>query len=223
MALIAERWGLIPELRSFTAAEKPVWGTCAGLIFLADRATGVLPTRPRVFAVPARRNADCPLVNHEDAAGSPDSHQDVFAVTQWPDLSRGISSGCTPSNHMASVLQARRRAGRRCWAAWTAGCSATSSALRSTPSKRTFPCHRHYERAVAAATGLRRGSASRRRTRPCSSGRRASWRPARTSKCCQVLLRCGTADLPCPCVAAPFSSDLYTTKPAVSAVHGCRS
>jgi len=43
MALVAERWGLIPELRSFTAAEKPVWGTCAGLIFLANRATGKLP------------------------------------------------------------------------------------------------------------------------------------------------------------------------------------
>jgi glutamine amidotransferase PdxT len=40
MALVAERWGLIPELQSFTAAEKPVWGTCAGLIFLANRATG---------------------------------------------------------------------------------------------------------------------------------------------------------------------------------------
>ena len=42
MALIAERWGLIPELRSFTGAQKPVWGTCAGLIFLANRATGAL-------------------------------------------------------------------------------------------------------------------------------------------------------------------------------------
>lgn len=40
MGLIAERWGLIPELRAFTAAGKPVWGTCAGLIFLADRAIG---------------------------------------------------------------------------------------------------------------------------------------------------------------------------------------
>ena len=40
MALVAERWGLIPELRAFKGAGKPVWGTCAGLIFLADRATG---------------------------------------------------------------------------------------------------------------------------------------------------------------------------------------
>ncbi len=42
MANIAERWGLIPDLRSFCAAAKPVWGTCAGLIFLADRATGAI-------------------------------------------------------------------------------------------------------------------------------------------------------------------------------------
>ena len=46
MALVAERWGLIPELRSFSAAEKPVWGTCAGLIFLANRATGKLSAQP---------------------------------------------------------------------------------------------------------------------------------------------------------------------------------
>jgi 5'-phosphate synthase pdxT subunit len=41
MALIAERWGLIPELRSFAKEGRPIWGTCAGLIFLADRASGV--------------------------------------------------------------------------------------------------------------------------------------------------------------------------------------
>ena len=40
MALIAERWGLIPELRSYAKGGHPIWGTCAGLIFLADRASG---------------------------------------------------------------------------------------------------------------------------------------------------------------------------------------
>lgn len=40
MANVAERWGLIPDLRSFCAEARPVWGTCAGMIFLADRATG---------------------------------------------------------------------------------------------------------------------------------------------------------------------------------------
>lgn len=40
MALVAERWGLIPELKQFAAENRPIWGTCAGLIFLANRATG---------------------------------------------------------------------------------------------------------------------------------------------------------------------------------------
>ena len=40
MALVAERWGLIPELKNFSARHRPVWGTCAGAIFLADKATG---------------------------------------------------------------------------------------------------------------------------------------------------------------------------------------
>ena len=45
MALVAERWGLIPELRAFAASGKPIWGTCAGLIFLAERAEGKQLTR----------------------------------------------------------------------------------------------------------------------------------------------------------------------------------
>lgn len=40
MANIAQRWGLIPELKSFAELGRPIWGTCAGLIFLADRASG---------------------------------------------------------------------------------------------------------------------------------------------------------------------------------------
>jgi 5'-phosphate synthase pdxT subunit len=40
MALVAERWGLIPELQSFAKGGKPIWGTCAGMIFLAERAEG---------------------------------------------------------------------------------------------------------------------------------------------------------------------------------------
>jgi putative intracellular protease/amidase len=40
MALVAERWGLIPELQAFAQQAKPIWGTCAGMIFLAERAEG---------------------------------------------------------------------------------------------------------------------------------------------------------------------------------------
>jgi 5'-phosphate synthase pdxT subunit len=40
MAHIAEHWGLIPELQAFAKAGRPIWGTCAGMIFLAERAEG---------------------------------------------------------------------------------------------------------------------------------------------------------------------------------------
>ena len=40
MALICEREGLVPELRAFAAEGRPVWGTCAGMIFLASGARG---------------------------------------------------------------------------------------------------------------------------------------------------------------------------------------
>ncbi|EPS70278.1 hypothetical protein M569_04481, partial [Genlisea aurea] len=40
MAKLAEYHNLFPALRDFVRTGKPVWGTCAGLIFLADRATG---------------------------------------------------------------------------------------------------------------------------------------------------------------------------------------
>ncbi|KAG9146505.1 hypothetical protein Leryth_011781 [Lithospermum erythrorhizon] len=40
MAKLAEYHNLFPALREFVKTGKPVWGTCAGLIFLANRATG---------------------------------------------------------------------------------------------------------------------------------------------------------------------------------------
>lgn len=40
MALIAERWGLVQPLKTWVAAGKPTWGTCAGMILLSDKATG---------------------------------------------------------------------------------------------------------------------------------------------------------------------------------------
>ena len=40
MALVAERWGLVDPLKALAASGRPVWGTCAGLIFLAARAVG---------------------------------------------------------------------------------------------------------------------------------------------------------------------------------------
>ncbi|KAL5732244.1 pyridoxal 5'-phosphate synthase (glutamine hydrolyzing) [Ranunculus cassubicifolius] len=40
MAKLAEYHNLFPALREFVKMGKPVWGTCAGLIFLADKAVG---------------------------------------------------------------------------------------------------------------------------------------------------------------------------------------
>jgi len=51
MALVAERWGLIPELKQFSAQHRPVWGTCAGAIFLADKATGIEKRTPHIAAL----------------------------------------------------------------------------------------------------------------------------------------------------------------------------
>jgi 5'-phosphate synthase pdxT subunit len=40
MGLVAERWGLVEPLRAWVREDKPTWGTCAGMILLADQAMG---------------------------------------------------------------------------------------------------------------------------------------------------------------------------------------
>lgn len=40
MGLVAQRWGLVEPLRAWVHGGKPTWGTCAGMILLADQATG---------------------------------------------------------------------------------------------------------------------------------------------------------------------------------------
>lgn len=40
MGLIAERWGLVAPLRQWVHSGRPTWGTCAGMILLAEHATG---------------------------------------------------------------------------------------------------------------------------------------------------------------------------------------
>lgn len=40
MGLIAERWGLVEPLRAWVHGGKPTWGTCAGMILVAERAEG---------------------------------------------------------------------------------------------------------------------------------------------------------------------------------------
>lgn len=40
MAKLAAQYNLIPALREYGSSGKPIWGTCAGLIFLADNVVG---------------------------------------------------------------------------------------------------------------------------------------------------------------------------------------
>lgn len=40
MGLVAERWRLVEPLKQWVDSSKPTWGTCAGMILLAARATG---------------------------------------------------------------------------------------------------------------------------------------------------------------------------------------
>lgn len=39
MGLIAEQWGLVEPLRAWVQEGRPTWGTCAGMILLAEEAT----------------------------------------------------------------------------------------------------------------------------------------------------------------------------------------
>lgn len=58
MSLIAERAKILEPLRQFVA-EKPVWGTCAGLIFMASSITNARPHQHALggLAVQVARNA----------------------------------------------------------------------------------------------------------------------------------------------------------------------
>mmetsp|Transcript_19575 Transcript_19575/g.29011 ORF Transcript_19575/g.29011 Transcript_19575/m.29011 type:complete len:256 (-) Transcript_19575:95-862(-) len=38
IALIGERWNIFPELKKWVQEDRPIWGTCAGMILLSDRA-----------------------------------------------------------------------------------------------------------------------------------------------------------------------------------------
>lgn len=40
MGLVAQRWQLVAPLRAWVHSGRPTWGTCAGMILLADRADG---------------------------------------------------------------------------------------------------------------------------------------------------------------------------------------
>lgn len=53
---LAVRWGMMEPIRAFAASGKPVWGTCAGLIFLAKDVGRDQPTLA-LMDIKVKRNA----------------------------------------------------------------------------------------------------------------------------------------------------------------------
>ena len=157
MALIAERWGLVPELKSWAKGGRPIWGTCAGLIFLADRASGLTTLLPLTSSllhrhVPPRRLLHTWLLQH---------------MRQ----SRSTQPNCCGM----PCLQDRRKAARHYWADWTAKCSATFLVPKSTPLSLSCPFQSSSSRLDMAQQS----------TVPCSSEHQPSWKQALLWKSCR--------------------------------------
>jgi len=146
MALVAERWGLVrlalrnvtapahalqlPALRAFAASGRPVWGTCAGLIFLADRALGAPASLAGCLA--AAHEAARPEAGRPGAGRRPGRDgvaklfrqpgaelRDGAAVSALLRRARGRRGGCRalqgslhPSARCGFVGRGRRGAGR---------------------------------------------------------------------------------------------------------------
>jgi 5'-phosphate synthase pdxT subunit len=56
---VARRWGLLEPLRAFARSGRPLWGTCAGMIFMAKHVVDGKPDQPllALMDVTVRRNA----------------------------------------------------------------------------------------------------------------------------------------------------------------------
>jgi len=57
MGLVAERWGLVEPLRQWVHGGRPTWGTCAGMIVVANRLTDRRPEPLRLMDIEVSRNA----------------------------------------------------------------------------------------------------------------------------------------------------------------------
>lgn len=55
----ARRWGLIAPLQTFARSGRPIWGTCAGMILMAQRVTDRADDQPGlgIMDITVRRNA----------------------------------------------------------------------------------------------------------------------------------------------------------------------
>jgi len=49
ISLLARRWGLIEPIRAWINSGKPIWGTCAGMILLANKLTGKMKEGQEIF------------------------------------------------------------------------------------------------------------------------------------------------------------------------------
>jgi pyridoxal 5'-phosphate synthase pdxT subunit len=79
MGLVAERWGLVVPLRDWVKAGRPTWGTCAGMILLAERAEG-----QKQGGQPLLGGLDV-LVNRNYFGRQVDSFETELHVPRWGD------------------------------------------------------------------------------------------------------------------------------------------
>ena len=84
IGLIAERWQLVVPLRDWVQAGKPIWGTCAGMILLADRAVG-----QKEDGQPLIGGLDV-LVNRNYFGSQKDSFETWLQVKDWAEAAHAI-------------------------------------------------------------------------------------------------------------------------------------
>ena len=84
IGLIAERWQLVKPLQAWVRAGKPIWGTCAGLILLADRAVG-----QKEDGQPLVGGLDV-LVNRNYFGSQKDSFETWLQVQGWAEAAHAI-------------------------------------------------------------------------------------------------------------------------------------
>lgn len=84
IGLIAERWQLVEPLQAWVQASKPIWGTCAGLILLADRAVG-----QKEYGQPLLGGLDI-LVNRNFFGSQKDSFETWLEVQGWTEPAHAI-------------------------------------------------------------------------------------------------------------------------------------
>ncbi len=84
IGLIAERWQLVEPLQAWVRAGKPIWGTCAGLILLADRAVG-----QKEDGQPLVGGLDV-MVNRNYFGSQKDSFETWLQVQGWAEAAHAI-------------------------------------------------------------------------------------------------------------------------------------